>query len=57
MASHERIEGARLGAQATQHKQKDESEKVIQGIKLGMEAEFKKKELNLKEKDQQKTKE
>jgi hypothetical protein len=45
LASHERIEGARLGAQATHDKQKQESDKVVQGIKLGMEAEFKKQEL------------
>jgi hypothetical protein len=51
MASHERLEGAKLGAQATQHKQKEESDKVIQGIKLGMDAEFKKKEISLKEKE------
>ena len=57
LASHERLEGARLGAQATKDKQKAESDKVIQGIKLGMDAEFKKKELALKEKDQQKPKE
>ena len=57
LASHERLEGARLGAQATKDKQKAESDKVIQGIKLGMDAEFKKKELALKEKDQQKPQE
>ena len=57
IASHERLEGAKLGAQATHQKQKEESDKVIQGIKLGMDAEFKKKEFNLKEKDQQKPKE
>jgi hypothetical protein len=52
--SHERLEGAKLGAQATQHKQKEESDKVVQGIKIGMEAEFKKKEFQLKEKEQNK---
>jgi hypothetical protein len=52
MASHERLEGAKLGAQATKDKQKEESDKVLQGIKLGMEAEFKKKEFQLKEKEQ-----
>lgn len=57
IASHERLEGAKLGAQATQHKQKSESDKVVQGIKLGIDTEFKKKELALKEKDQQKPKE
>jgi hypothetical protein len=57
LASHERLEGAKLGAQATKDKQKAESDKVIQGIKLGMDAEFKKKELALKEKDQQKPQE
>ena len=57
MASHERLEGAKLGAKATHDKQKDESDKVIQGIKLGMDAEFKKKEISMKEKDQQKPKE
>lgn len=51
IASHERLEGAKLGAQATKDKQRDESNKVVQGIKLGMEAEFKKQELALKEKD------
>ena len=51
LASHERIEGARLGAQATKDKQKLESDKVVDGIKLGMEAEFKKKEFALREKD------
>jgi hypothetical protein len=51
IASHERLEGAKLGAQATQHKQKEESDKVIQGIKLGIDAEFKKKEISLKEKE------
>ena len=50
LASHERLEGAKLGAQATKDKQKEESDKVVQGIKLGMDAEFKKKELQLKEK-------
>ena len=57
IASHERLEGAKLGAQATQHKQKAESDKVVQGIKLGMEAEFKKKELSLKEKENTQPKE
>ena len=57
IASHERLEGAKLGAQATKDKQKADSDKVVQGIKLGMEAEFKKKELALREKDQQKPKE
>jgi len=51
LASQERLEGAKLGAQATKEKQKEESTKVVQGIKLGMEAEFKKKELALREKD------
>ena len=50
LASQERLEGAKLGAQATKEKQKEESTKVVQGIKLGMEAEFKKKELALREK-------
>jgi len=54
IASHERLEGAKLGAQATQHKQKSETDKVVQGIKLGMDAEFKKKEFQLREKDQNK---
>jgi hypothetical protein len=57
IASHERLEGAKLGAQATKDKHKADSDKVVQGIKLGMEAEFKKKELALREKDQQKPKE
>jgi hypothetical protein len=57
IASHERLEGAKLGAQATKEKQKADSDKVVQGIKLGMEAEFKKKEFALREKDQQKPKE
>jgi hypothetical protein len=52
--SHERLEGAKIGAQATQYKQKEESAQVVQGIKLGMDAEFKKKEFQLKEKDQNK---
>ena len=52
MMSHERLEGARLGAKATHDKQKEESDKVLQGIKLGMDAEFKKKEISLKEKEQ-----
>jgi hypothetical protein len=51
IASHERLEGAKLGAQATQHKQKSETDKVVQGIKLGMEAEFKKKEFDIKDKE------
>lgn len=51
MMSHERLEGAKLGATATRDKQKEESDKVLQGIKLGMDAEFKKKEFALKEKD------
>ena len=54
IASHERLEGAKLGAQATQHKQKEESDKVVQGIKIGMDAEFKKKEFQLREKEQNK---
>ena len=54
IASHERLEGAKLGAQATKDKQKEESDKVLQGIKMGMEAEFKKKEFQLKEKEQNK---
>lgn len=54
IASHERLEGAKLGAQATRDKQKEESDKVLQGIKIGMDAEFKKKEIQLKEKDQNK---
>lgn len=52
LASHERLEGAKLGAQATRDKQKEESNKVVQGIKLGMDAEFKKKEYQLREKEQ-----
>lgn len=52
IASHERLEGAKLGAKATQDKQKYETDNVIQGIKLGMDAEFKKKEFSLKEKEQ-----
>jgi hypothetical protein len=52
--SHERLEGAKIGAQATQYNQKEESAQVVQGIKLGMDAEFKKKEFQLKEKDQNK---
>jgi hypothetical protein len=52
--SHERLEGAKIGAQATQYKQKEDSAQVVQGIKLGMDAEFKKKEFQLKEKDQNK---
>ena len=54
LASQERLEGAKLGAQATKDKQKAESDKVVQGIKLGMDAEFKKKEISLKEKEQNK---
>ena len=54
IASHERLEGAKLGAQATRDKQKEESDKVLQGIKIGMDAEFKKKEFQLKEKNQNK---
>jgi hypothetical protein len=54
IASHERLEGAKLGAQATQYKQKEESDKVVQGIKIGMDAEFKKKEFQLREKEQNK---
>ena len=50
--SHERLEGAKLGAQVTQHKQKEESAQVVQGIKIGMDAEFKKKEFQLREKEQ-----
>ena len=57
IASHERLEGAKLGAKTTHDKQKDEADKVIQGIKLGMDAEFKKKEFDLREKDQQKPQE
>jgi hypothetical protein len=52
--SHERLEGAKIGAQATQYKQKEESAQVVQGIKLGMDAEFKKKEFQLREKEQNK---
>ena len=52
--SHERLEGAKIGAQATQYKQKEESDKVVQGIKIGMDAEFKKKEFQLREKEQNK---
>ena len=51
LASNERIEGARLGAKATHDKQKAETDNVVQGIKLGMDAEFKKKEISLKEKE------
>jgi hypothetical protein len=57
MMSHERLEGAKLGAKATHDKQKAESDNVVQGIKLGMDAEFKKKEFSLREKDQQKPQE
>jgi hypothetical protein len=42
--SQERLEGAKLGAQATHNKQRLESEQLTQGIKIGMEAEFKKQE-------------
>jgi hypothetical protein len=54
MDSNERLEGAKIGAQATQYKQKEESDKVVQGIKIGMDAEFKKKEFQLREKEQNK---
>ena len=54
IASHERLEGAKLGAQATKDKQKEESDKLLQGIKMGMDAEFKKKEFQLREKDMNK---
>ena len=50
--SHERLEGAKLGAQATKDKQKAETDSVMQGIRIGMDAEFKKKEFQLKEKEQ-----
>ena len=49
--SHERLEGAKLGAQATKDKQKAETDSVMQGIRIGMESEFKKKEISLKEKE------
>ena len=52
LASQERLEGAKLGAQATHNKQKESKDSVIQGIRLGMDAEFKKKELDLKKESQ-----
>jgi hypothetical protein len=42
--SHERLEGAKIGSQATHNKQRLESEQIAQGLKIGMEAEFKKQE-------------
>ena len=42
--SHERLEGAKIGSQATQNKNRLESEQITQGIKIGMDAEFKKQE-------------
>ena len=48
LASQERLEGAKLGAKATHDKQRESKDSVIQGIRLGMDAEFKKKELDIK---------
>ena len=42
--SNERVEGAKIGSQATHNKQRLESEQLTQGIKIGMDAEFKKQE-------------
>ena len=42
--SNERIAGANLGAKATTEKQRLQADQLMEGVKLGMEAEFRKKE-------------
>ena len=44
LASHERIEGVKLGAKTSIDKDRLDGEQMLQGARLGMEAEFKKQE-------------
>ena len=45
LASHERLEGIKVGSKTTIDKNRLEGDQMLQGARLGMEAEFKKKEM------------
>jgi len=45
LASHERLEGIKVGSKTTIDKNRLDGDQMIQGARLGMEAEFKKKEM------------
>jgi hypothetical protein len=51
LASHERLEGIKVGSKTTLDKNRLEGEQLIQGARLGMDAEFKKQEHSHKEKE------
>ena len=51
LASHERIEGVRIGSKTTIDKNRLEGDQMLQGARLGMEAEFKKKEMHHKKQE------
>jgi hypothetical protein len=51
LASHERLEGIKVGSKTTLDKNRLEGEQLIQGARLGMDAEFKKQEHSHREKE------
>ncbi len=51
LASHERLEGIKVGSKTTLDKNKLEGDQMIQGARLGMDAEFKKQEHSHREKE------
>jgi len=51
LASHERIEGVRIGSKTTIDKNRLEGDQMLQGARLGMDAEFKKQEHSHKQKE------
>ena len=51
LASHERLEGIKVGSKTTLDKNRLEGDQMIQGARLGMEAEFKKQDHSHREKE------
>ena len=51
LASHERLEGIKVGSKTTLDKNRLEGDQMIQGARLGMDAEFKKQEHSHREKE------
>ena len=51
LASHERLEGIKVGSKTTLDKNRLEGDQMLQGARLGMDAEFKKQEHSHREKE------
>ena len=51
LASHERLEGIKVGSKSTIDKNRLEADQILQGARLGMDAEFKKQEHSHREKE------